>query len=99
MLYIVISASIHGVVVESHSLSESVIFLLPSASASQAASGSSATVCAVLISRGESRFFRLFFHNYIERVDINPTFLFQGNLVFSGTLTMIMVIYGVIHVS
>ncbi|XP_029595532.1 myomesin-2 isoform X10 [Salmo trutta] len=54
MLYIVISASIHGVVGESHSLSERVIFLLPSASASQAASGSSATVLRCFNLKGKS---------------------------------------------
>ncbi|XP_045073856.1 myomesin-2 isoform X4 [Coregonus clupeaformis] len=54
MLYIVISASIHGVVGESHSLSERVIFLLPSASASQAASDSSATALRCFNLKGKS---------------------------------------------
>lgn len=44
MLYIVLSASIHGVEGEQHSFGEKrVIFLLPSASASRVASGWSAT--------------------------------------------------------
>ncbi|XP_042083521.1 M-protein, striated muscle isoform X5 [Haplochromis burtoni] len=54
MLYIVLSASIHGVEGEQHSSSERVIFLLPSASASQAASGWSATSLRCLNFLGKS---------------------------------------------
>ncbi|XP_051242279.1 M-protein, striated muscle isoform X3 [Dicentrarchus labrax] len=56
MLYIVLSASIHGVEGEQHSSSERVIFLLPSASASQAASGWSATAlrCFNLLGKSSS---------------------------------------------
>ncbi|XP_039901154.1 myomesin-2 isoform X1 [Simochromis diagramma] len=54
MLYIVLSASIHGAEGEQHSSSERVIFLLPSASASQAASGWSATSLRCLNFLGKS---------------------------------------------
>ncbi|CAI5681360.1 unnamed protein product [Oreochromis niloticus] len=54
MLYIVLSASIHGVEGEQHSSGERVIFLLPSASASQAASGWSATSLRCLNFLGKS---------------------------------------------
>ncbi|XP_038567700.1 M-protein, striated muscle isoform X3 [Micropterus salmoides] len=57
MLYIVLSAAIHGVEGERHSSSERVIFLLPSASASQAASGWSATAlrCFNLLGKSSSK--------------------------------------------
>ncbi|XP_054865561.1 M-protein, striated muscle isoform X4 [Amphiprion ocellaris] len=57
MLYIVLSASIHGVEGEQHSASERVIFLLPSASASQVASGWSATAlrCFNLLGKSSSK--------------------------------------------
>ncbi|XP_071361090.1 myomesin-2 isoform X7 [Trachinotus anak] len=57
MLYIVLSASIHGVEGEQHSSCERVIFLLPSASASQAASGWFATAlrCFNLLGKSSSK--------------------------------------------
>ncbi|XP_067352904.1 myomesin-2 isoform X2 [Channa argus] len=57
MLYIVLCASIHGVEGEQHSSSDRVIFLLPSASASQAASGWSATAlrCFYLFGKSSSK--------------------------------------------
>ncbi|XP_030586880.1 M-protein, striated muscle isoform X1 [Archocentrus centrarchus] len=55
MLYIVLSASIHGVEGEQHSFGEKrVIFLLPSASASQVAPGCSATALRCLNFLGKS---------------------------------------------
>ncbi|XP_044196119.1 myomesin-2 isoform X3 [Thunnus albacares] len=57
MLYIVLSASIHGEEGEQHSSCERVIFLLPSASASQVASGWSATAlrCFNLLGKSSSK--------------------------------------------